>query len=153
MKEAHWTNDWAAFVRSICRSWDAGLSAAEVTQQHSGRRAQWEGVVIEVREYYGTANIAVRMADITFQLNDGRRGTANYIALKVDAAHVDEWRAVKEGDRIVFETEIEMPSADDPFTVAGIEWANMGNNKGYISISTRNSRLLDTIVEHGLKAT
>ncbi len=85
------------------------------------------------------------MPDVRFQLRNGKNGQANYLALKVSLEDTAEWQATESGDRIVFETEIEMSSPDDPFSSSGIEWSDLDDNAGYFKFLTRNSRLIEVL--------
>ncbi len=145
MNEMRWEADWPSFVASVCRAFDAGLSGADIARQHAYRRVSWIGTVIDKKRYLDSTNVAVQMPDVRFQLRNGKNGQANYLALKVSLEDTAEWQATESGDRIVFETEIEMSSPDDPFSSSGIEWSDLDDNAGYFKFLTRNSRLIEVL--------
>jgi hypothetical protein len=147
MKEKHLTSDWSSFVARVCQYWDTGLSDIQVTEQHAHQRVTWEGTVERIIAIENGMLVGLDMAEIRFELKDGRKGFASRVVLKLAPEHVRAWDDVREGDRVLFTTMIDTPS-DDPFTNSGIQWMDLGNNKGYISLSTRESRLMD-VMQYG----
>jgi hypothetical protein len=146
MQDFSWLNDWAAFVASVCRDWNAGLPDEEVTRRHAFQKVRWIGVAEKSNETNDGRLLAIDMPTIHFELRDGRVGFAGRVLLHIEIDSLSDWDGVREGDRIRFETEITMP-CDNPFISYGIEWADIGNRKGYVTVSTRNSRLLDVLRE------
>lgn len=138
-----WKRDWPSFINALCSAWNEGMSDEEVTRKFGGTKVLWEGVVSRIITCeVGPLVVTVRPGRITFTLADGRTGFASDISLVTDPNDQERWAGVEIGDRIRFETEIVRQSSDEnPFAVPGIEWANIGGNKGYVSLATTNARI------------
>jgi hypothetical protein len=145
MRHPSWTNDWSAFVSSVCHDLDVGLSDQEITRRYAFQRVSWEGVAEKSNEVNGGRLLAIDMPTVRFQLKDGRSGFASRIVLFIGPDSIHDCDDVYEGDRIRFHTEIDMPSPDDPFTASGIEWSDLGNHTGYLKILTRNSQVIEIL--------
>ena len=141
MSSSSQKDEWRQFVESICERWNTGLSDKQLTESFVVKRLIFEGVVKRLRRYEDTISVRIELPKVTFVLNDGRRGFVSHLALKVYPDDEGGWSDVIVGDRVLIETEI--TDSENPFVGPGIAWCDVGNNEGYISIGTEDSKLLE----------
>jgi hypothetical protein len=135
-----WRSDWGHFIRSVAADFAKGISANEVTSKYCNIAVEWVGRVSRV-DLGEEPRLTLDMQPIIIEMDDGRHGTVNYLNLVVAHDDIDSWRAVKPGQNIRFRTSVR--TGFGPFS--GLNWADLGQNEGYVSIGTNPSVLLEVI--------
>jgi hypothetical protein len=100
-------SNWNEFVFEIARQMSAGKTLKELSDEYSGAKLRFSGVVQNARltsEY--SPGVKMDMPRIEAPLEGGRRLVIDYLFLKIDTRRKKEWEHVRSGMQISFEASI-----------------------------------------------
>jgi hypothetical protein len=133
--QQRWQYDWQNFVETAAAFFGEGKSAREVTEHFAGRQVVWTGTVLKNQAEEAARGIRMDIPPVDVALPDGRYGTIDFVALRIDRDDVPKWQGIKEKTVVRFQCTLSWGNR----LFAGLNWSDVGDGKGYIGISTERA--------------
>jgi hypothetical protein len=99
-----WLRNWEAFVGRVAELHREGNTDVQISTSFDAQTFVWEGVIekLAVEEKYA-AGISLRMTSVKVPLKERDILVASFLAARVAAKHVPDWKRFVAGDRVRFE--------------------------------------------------
>jgi len=139
-EQTNWKTDWAQFVHAVADDIGNGMSSIDVTDKYCDQPVEWTGTISSIR-FDDDPAVNLQMPPIRVDMPDGRYGVVDYLNLVIGEENVNSWRSVTPGMTVRFRTSVRKGGGPFP----GLEWADLGDKEGYVSVGTNESSLVKIV--------